>query len=257
MNSVEVAHRADGRGPPLFLVHGIGARMSGWDGIVPGLAPHFTCIRYDLRGHGASPAPPPPYSLAQMVDDLEALRRKLGFEKIHIAGHSLGGMIAPAYARAHPQRTLSLALLSTAAGRDANDRARLRALFDAMQARGVAAVAGEFTARWFTEDFIKARPDAVAARLRQVLDTPPEVFKSVFLLYAQVEMAAWLGEITCPCLALTGALDRGCSPRLNAFIARELADAELVVLDGLKHSILLEAPARVLAPLRNFLLRQR
>ncbi|MGR3984376.1 MAG: alpha/beta hydrolase [Gammaproteobacteria bacterium] len=211
----------------------------------------------DTKRDGASPAPPPPYSLAQMTGDLEALRRKLGFETIHIAGHSLGGMIAPAYARAHPQRALSLALLSTAAGRNADDRAKLRALGEAMEARGVAAVAGEFVARWYTDAFIKARPDAVEARLRQVLDTPPEIFKSVFWLYAQTEMAAWLHEITCPCLALTGELDRGCNPRLNAFIARELANAELVVLEQLKHSILLEAPERVLAPLRNFLLRQR
>ena len=253
MSAVEVAHRADGNGPPLFLVHGIGGRMNVWDGIVPGLAPHFTCIRYDLRGHGESPAPPPPYSLAQMVNDLEGLRRKLGFEKIHIAGHSLGGMIAPAYARAHPQRALSLALLSTAAGRSGGDRTKLRALGEAMETRGVAATAGEFVARWFTEDFIKSNPDAVEARLKQVLETPPEIFKSVFWLYAQTEMAAWLGEVSCPCLVLTGALDRGCSPKLNSFIARELPNAELEILDGLKHSILLEAPERVLAPLQKFL----
>ena len=233
MNAVEVAHRAYGDGPPLFLVHGIGGRMNVWDEIVRELAPHFTCIRYDLRGHGASPAPPPPYSLAQMVEDLESLRRKLGHKKIHIAGHSLGGMIAPAYARAHPGRALSLALLSTAAGRSADDHAKLRALYKEMQTRGVDKIAGQLSARWFTDAFIAKNPDAVQTRLQQVLDTPPEIFMSVFLLYAQTEMAPWLGEIANPCLVLTGALDRGCSPRLNSFIANTLPNAELVILDNL------------------------
>lgn len=259
MNEVAVNYRVDGEGPPLYLVHGIGARHSVWDELIPGLAAHFTCVRYDLRGHGESPAPlpPPPYSLAQQVADLEALRRRLGHAQIHLAGHSLGGMIAPAYARAHPQRALSATLISTAAHRTTDDRRQLRALGEALRARGVASVVDGLIERWFTDDFIAARPEVIRARIQQVLDTPEAVFCSVFDLYATTEMAAWLGEVGCPCLVVTGELDRGCPPRLNAAIARALPEAELVILDGLKHALLLEAPARVLAPLKRFLLAHR
>ncbi len=55
---------------------------------------------------------------------------------------------------------------------------------------------------------------------------------------------------------LTGELDGGCNPRLNRFMADTLPNSELVILEGLKHSILIEAPDRVAAPVRNFLLRQ-
>ena len=72
-----------------------------------------------------------------MVQDLEALRRRLGHEQIHVVGHALGGMIGPAYARAHPDRVLSVGLLSTAAGRSAADRAKLEAAGEAMASRGV------------------------------------------------------------------------------------------------------------------------
>ena len=48
-----------------------------------------------------------------------------------------------------------------------------------------------------------------------------------------------------------------CNPRLNRFIADELPDSELVILDGLKHSILIEAPERVAGPVKDFLLRHR
>ncbi|MGI9311583.1 MAG: alpha/beta fold hydrolase [bacterium] len=256
MNAVEVNHRIDGEGPPLYMVHGIGARMTAWDGVLDGLRAHFACVRYDLRGHGMSPAPAPPYSLAQLVADLEALRRRLGHERIHIIGHSLGGMIAPAYARAHPDRVLSLGLLSTAAARGREDRAKLRAVGAAMQAHGVEATVGAFVDRWFTDAFIAAEPDLIAMRIRQINDTPEAVFRSVFQLYAETEMQPWLREIACPCLVLTGALDNACNPRLNRRIAGELPHAELVILEDLKHAILLEAPQRVLASLKKFLLNQ-
>ena len=118
MAAIDVSYRITGEGPPLYLVHGIGARKTTWDTLIAGLEDRFTCVSYDLRGHGDSPVPPPPYSLDELVEDLEALREKLGHESIHIAGHSLGGMIGPAYARSFPERCRSVALLSTAAGRN-------------------------------------------------------------------------------------------------------------------------------------------
>lgn len=268
MSATEVSYQVDGRGPPLYLVHGIGSRKTVWDDLIAGttnnstnnpttgLDQHFTCVRYDLRGHGQSPRPEMPYTLQQLVDDLEGLRRRLGHEKIHIVGHSLGGMIGPAYARQYPQRVCSLGLLSTAAGRGADDLARLQAVLNAMQTRGVESVVGTLVARWYTDAFINARPDAIEERIRQVIDTPPEVFLNVFRIYLETEMMPWLSEITCPCLVLTGALDRACTPALNAAIASALPNAELVIVDNLKHSILIEDPQRVLAPLKKFLCAQ-
>ena len=111
MAAVDVSYRIEGQGPALYLVHGIGARKTTWDELIDGLKDRFTCVSYDLRGHGESPVPATPYTLDDMVDDLEALRQKLGHQKIHLAGHSLGGMIGPAYARAYPGHTLSVGLL--------------------------------------------------------------------------------------------------------------------------------------------------
>ena len=60
-------------------------------------------------------------------------------------------------------------------------------------------------------------------------------------------------EITAPSLVLTGENDGGCNPRLNRFIAKELPNSELIILDGLKHSILLEAPRQVAAHIKRFM----
>ena len=241
---------------PLYMVHGIGSCKEGWQELAAHLKDAFTCVTYDLRGHGQSPVPPPPYTLDQLVADLEALRVKLGHQKIHLIGHSLGGMIGPAYARTHPEHTLSVGLLSTAAGRSEEDRAKLEKVGDALEADGLLELLPTLVARWFSDDFLANNPQAVEWRLNQVKSTPEAVFKSVFQ-YLRHPPKWRLGshEIEHPCLVLTGEFDGGCNPRLNKFIAGELKNSQLVILDGLKHSILIEAPDRVAAPLRQFLLQ--
>ena len=254
--AVQCAESVEGEGPPVFLIHGIGASRRAWDGLVPHLAPRFRCIRYDLRGHGVSPRPPGPYDLDDLVADLEALRARLGIDRAHVVGHSLGGMIGPAYARAYPQRVISLGLLSTAAGRTDDDRAKVRAVITAMEQEGIPRVLDRLVDRWFTDDFIARRPEVVERRLQQVVETDAEVFLNVFRIYAETEMAPWLHQVAAPALVRTGALDGGCNPRLNRFIAGELPAAELVILEDLKHAILLEAADQVADHLLAFLDRQ-
>ncbi|MFT5505186.1 MAG: 3-oxoadipate enol-lactonase [Gammaproteobacteria bacterium] len=257
MAAIDVSYTIQGEGPAVYLVHGIGSRKATWDSIVDDLKSDFICVSYDLRGHGDSPVPPTPYSLDDLVDDLEALRQKLGHDKIHIAGHSLGGMIGPAYAHRYPQHTLSVGLLSTAAGRSEDDLAKLKAVGNAMEQNGVVETLATFVARWFTDEFLENNPEVIEARLQQVRDTPEDVFLSVFWIYATTEMAPWLNKVQQPCLVLTGEFDGGCNPRLNRFMADELPNSELVILPDLKHSLMIESSDQVLAHLRPFLMLNR
>ena len=192
MSAVEVTFRQEGSGPPLYMVHGIGSRKEHWNALIEVLGEHFTCVSFDLRGHGDSPVPPTPYNLDQLVEDLEALRVKLGHAKIHLIGHSLGGVIGPAYARAHPNRLLSLGLLSTAAGRTESDRAILVGVIEKLRNEGIPQTLDTFVQRWYTDAFIAERPDVIEKQLNRVLQTPAEVFLSVFEIYASSETGPWL-----------------------------------------------------------------
>lgn len=251
--AIDCVHSIEGSGPPVIMVHGIGARRQGWAGIVERLRDRFTCVTYDLRGHGESPMPEGRFGLDELVADLEALRERLDISKAHVIGHSLGGMIGPAYARAHPDRVLSLGLLSTAAFRTEDDSAKVRGVVAAMEKKGIRQVLDTLTQRWFTDDFAAARPDVIEARKVQVVETDPDVFLNVFHIYAETEMGPWLHEVTAPSLVLTGELDGGCNPRLNKQIAEALPNSELVILEGLKHAILIEASERVAPPVSKFL----
>jgi 3-oxoadipate enol-lactonase len=193
--TIDCAHSVTGNGPPLILIHGIGARSTTFARLIGGLKDRFTCISYDLRGHGESPMPQGRFGLEDLVDDLEALRARLGVEKAHFTGHSLGGMIGPAYARRFPDRVLSLGLWSTAAFRTADDSAKVKAVVAAMREKGIAQVLDTLTARWFTEAFAASNPDVIDRRKKQVMDTPAEIFLNVFDIYAETEMGPWLHEI--------------------------------------------------------------
>lgn len=241
-----------GDGPALVMVHGIGARRATFDRMVEGLRDRFTCVSYDLRGHGLTPGAPG-FGLDDLVDDLAELLDRLGIRQAHLAGHSLGGMIAPAYARRHPDRVLSLGLWSTAAFRTADDAAAVRGVVAAMRERGIGPVLDTLTARWFTDAFAAARPDVIAWRKQQVVDTDPDVFLTVFDIYAGTEMGPWLHELAVPTQIITGEHDGGCNPRLNRLIQQAIPGSELEILPDLKHAIFIEATDAVLPHVRRFL----
>lgn len=253
--AIDCAYSVEGNGPPLFLIHGIGAARDTWRFAMPMLAKCFTVVSYDLRGHGASPMPDGEFGLDDLVADLEQVRSRTGIEKAHFAGHSLGGMIGPAYARAYPDRVLSLGLLSTAAFRTEDDSKKVWAVVDAMEAKGVPDVLQTLIDRWYTDAFIDQHRDVVDRRLNQVISTSPEVFLNVFRIYAGTEMAPWLHEVSAPSLILTGENDGGCNPRLNQQIHDAMQSSELVILPKLKHSILLEAGEEVARQMIAFLNR--
>jgi 3-oxoadipate enol-lactonase len=150
-------------------------------------------------------------------------------------------------------RVVKLGLLSTAAFRTEDDSSKVWGVVKAMEEKGIAQVLETLTARWFTDEFIAANPDLVERRLKQVVDTNPDVFMNVFRIYAGVEMGPWLHEVHAPSLVLTGENDGGCNPRLNKLIHAALPNSELVILPHVKHSILVEAADAVSDNLIRFM----
>ena len=139
-NSVDCNFSQSGKGPGLFLIHGIGAAEDAWRFIVPKLSEYFTVVTYDLRGHGNSPLTNKDFTLDDLVQDLETVRKKTKIEKAHFFGHSLGGMIAPAYAKKFPHNTISLGLLSTVAARSIDDKKKVLNVITKMETEGISKI---------------------------------------------------------------------------------------------------------------------
>jgi len=100
----------------ILCVHGISANCRCWDTMVKALAPWYRIIAMDLRGRGLSEKPPAGYSIAQHCQDIRVLLENLGVGRAVIMGHSLGALIALAFAAQHPEKVESLILVDGGGG---------------------------------------------------------------------------------------------------------------------------------------------
>ncbi len=110
-NGVRIHYVRAGQGDPVVLLHGFPQTWYMWRKIIPELARHYTVIAPDLRGFGESSKPIDGYDKRTVAEDIYQLVRGLGFEKIFLVGHDLGGPAAYAYACAHPDDVRRLVIL--------------------------------------------------------------------------------------------------------------------------------------------------
>ena len=245
-------YTVDGNGPPLLLIHGVGARLENWDGVAAILARNFKVARFDLRGHGQSSKVPGPYSLDLFADDAVALLDHLGIARAHVAGHSLGGMIAVTLGRKYPERVDRLAVLSAAAGRTEEERKKVMERI-ALIAAGIPGDHFQNSlARWFTDEFRAANPELMEQYAARNRENDPACYAAAYTVLATGEVAPDLPHVKAPTLVATGEGDLGSNPRMSQFIHAGIAGSELRILPRLRHSILIEAPRTVAGLLEPF-----
>lgn len=121
-NNISLAYERIGRGAPLVLIHGFPLDHTIWDEVVPLLKDDFDLILPDLRGMGGSDAVDAPYTMTDLADDIASLLDHLGLDAAFLAGHSMGGYVALAFAAAYPRRVRGLALVSSQAAADPPER---------------------------------------------------------------------------------------------------------------------------------------
>lgn len=116
IDGFEMYHELHGAGgDPLVLVHGYTGDSSDWRHQIAGFAPTHRVLVLDHRGHGRSGAPADreSYTVERMAEDVEALVTLVGFDRFHLVGHSMGGMVAQEIALRRPERLLTLTLEDT------------------------------------------------------------------------------------------------------------------------------------------------
>lgn len=145
-NNINLSYERHGKGTPLVLIHGFPLDLSIWDNVVPLLENDFDLIVPDLRGFGESSTVDEPYTMLDFANDIAGLLDHLGVEKAALAGHSMGGYVALAFAREYPNRVSGLALVSSQAATDTPERkeGRYKTAQDVFE-NGVAVVADAMT----------------------------------------------------------------------------------------------------------------
>lgn len=246
-------YQAEGSGPPVVLIHGVGADGASWDEITPILAPRLRVIRLDLRGHGRSGHIDAALTLDDFARDVLDVMAACGTVRAHIVGFSLGGMIAQALALDHRAQVDKLVLLSAVAGRTEQERSRVRERLEILRTQGIGAITGAAQDRWFTSGFIERHPESVRQRMEQLKQNHPASYAAAYTVFSTSDLGDRLQGITRPTLVATGEHDVGSNTRMARFMHAEIAGSELRILPELKHSVLVEAPKQIAAMLLDFL----
>lgn len=234
--------------PALVLLHSLGTSLHVWDDQAAALAGAFRVVRLDLRGHGLSEVTPGPYTMEQLADDVLALLDSLGVGQAHVAGLSIGGMVAQAVAHRAPGRVASLILCDTALAIPPAQLWRDRAAL--VRAEGMIAVADAVMARWVTPGFMGA-PGAAGLRA-MLLRTAPEGYAAAAEAIAAADLTERTRALRVPALVLVGDADEA-TPLASAEALRDALGASLVMLPGAAHIPTVEAADAVTDAIRRFL----
>jgi 3-oxoadipate enol-lactonase len=242
-------HHDDG-GPPgapaLLLAGALGTTLAMWDPQIDLLRHDRRVVRYDLRGHGASPAPPGPYEIADLGADALALMDRLGIERASWAGVSIGGMVGMWLAAHAPERIDRLILLCTSAHLGPPEAWAQRAA--AVRAAGsTEPIADAVVGRWLTPPFAAAHPDTFAWLRAMLVASPAEGYASCCGALERMDQRADLHAIRAPTLVIAGAQDAAAPPEHQQLLAETIPGARLEVLDPGAHVVSVERSHQVAA----------
>jgi 3-oxoadipate enol-lactonase len=243
MTPVDVAYTIDGPedAPTVVLSNSLGSTPAMWDPQFPALAERFRVVRYDHRGHGRSPVPPAPYELADLGADVIALLDRLGLERVHWCGLSLGGMVGMWMAINAPARIDRLVLCCTSARLGPPEMWADRAA--TVRAQGVDAIADAGIERWLSPGFIEREPEMAAEIRAMLVATPAEGYAACCGVIERMDQVPELGEIRAATLVIAAEDDPATPPEHGALIASTVPGAQLAVVKDARHLATIEQPA--------------
>jgi 3-oxoadipate enol-lactonase len=251
---VKIAWEAQGDGPPVLLIHGLGYTRAGWGPLRELLARRFRVLSFDNRGIGESDVPPGPYTVEELASDAAQVLDGAGVERAHVLGASLGGFVAQALAAGRPARVDRLVLACTSpGGPDAHPMPEQTTQLFAEAATLEPLVA----MRRFVENALS--PSAPPALVDEIyayrLEHPPD--PSGWQSQAGAAMAWDAGErpeqIAAPTLVVTGTADAVVDPRNSEVLAKRIPGARLALVDGAGHNVFWERPQEFAALVEGFL----
>ncbi|MGB3312893.1 MAG: alpha/beta fold hydrolase [Albidovulum sp.] len=241
--------------PVVALIHGLGLNRACWQWLVPQLQGRYRVLAYDLLGHGESGPPPAAPKLKTLSDQLAGLLDHLGIDHAAIVGFSLGGMVARRFAQDHPSRVTALGILHSPHKRTPEAQAAILARVEQAKADGPSATVEAALVRWFSDAYRAANPAMMDLVRSWVMANDPAIYPSIYRILAEGidEIVAPAPPIAASTLVITGDEDYGNGPDMTHAIAAEIEGAEALILTGLRHMALAEAPDAVNRPLITFL----
>ncbi|WP_137388521.1 alpha/beta fold hydrolase [Rhodoligotrophos defluvii] len=244
----------EGAGPGrIVLVHSLAMDRGFWDKVAERLTPSAHVLAYDCRGHGASAKPDMPYTVELFADDLADLMDTVGWNSAVVAGASMGGCVALAFAAAYPKRVDGLGLLDTTAyyGEDAPKQwaGRAQKALD----EGMGALVEFQKTRWFGDRFRETNPDVVQRALDVFLANDVKAYARTCHMLGACDKRAALAGLDMPVRIVVGEEDYATPIAMAEAMKAQIPHAQLHVIPGARHFTPLEVPDAIAGELQQLL----
>ena len=237
-NGIELAYERRGKGTPLVLIHGYPLDHSIWAEVAKLLENDFDLILPDVRGFGESTTVAEPYTMTNLAEDMAALLDALGLKQAAFAGHSMGGYVALAFAKAFPSRINGLVLVASQAAADAPERkeGRYKTAAEVSQ-KGVQIVVDAMTDKLSSEPSIR---DFIRPLIGK--QSVAGVTGALKAMAEREDLSSFLAEFTHPLVLIHGTVDELIPPDRAREIKALVPSAHFVELTGAGHMPMMEQP---------------
>lgn len=229
---MDIDYRLDGRAaaPLLVLSNSLGTTFDLWQPQLLALSEHFRVLRYNQRGHGATPLSTRRLRLEDLGQDVIALLDYLDVPSAHFCGISMGGLTGLWLNRYHPQRIKRMVVANTAARIGNAEGWQQRA--QQVRSQGLSSIAAASPARWFSEAFLQNHPEQVAALVAGLAAGNPEGYAACCDALSVADLRADVVSMSRPMQVIAGEADP----------VTTVADAEFLVANA-PHAELQRLPA--------------
>ena len=249
-----IEYLASGSGEPVICLHGIGGHARSFAPQMADLQEH-SVIAWLMPGYGASERNHWPPSFASLSETLHRFVTNLGHKRVHLVGHSIGGMLALEHAVRHPDQVATLSLIGMTpafGGKDGSFetqflKARLAPLERGHTMQEIAETASPQLVAPETN------PNIIKCIVRDFAEVPETTWRGILKCLVTFDRRADLGRVFQPCCAIAGEHDENAPARTIERMATKLPNAEYHLIEGAGHMINQEAPDETNAILSNFL----
>lgn len=245
----------NGAAPRLALIHSLALDRSVWDGVVERLGAKVQILTYDARGHGRSDRPHMEYTAELFGRDLAELLDHLGWADAVVAGCSMGGCVAQAFAGLYPARARALALIDTTAwyGPEAPQQFRDRAA--AAKARGMQGLIDFQITRWFSEKFAPTNPERVKRAMDVFLANDFECYASTCALLGDADLRHYLPSLKMPVAVIVGEQDYATPITMGKALHVAIPQSTFLIIKDGRHLTPIECPDEIAGEIANLLER--
>ena len=242
--------------PRIALVHSLALDRSVWDGVVRQLEGEAEILTFDCRGHGRSDRRAGAYTAQLFARDLSELFDRMGWRSAAVAGCSMGGNVAQAFAAEYPGRTTALGLIDTTAWYGADAPAKFKERADAAKATGMPGLIEFQLTRWFSDEFRGTHPDVLKRTTDVFAANDVECYAASCELLGAVDTRPHLGAFRMPVAIVVGHEDYATPVAMALQLHEAIPQSTLTILPRARHLTPLECPEQIASELRGLLSRR-